>query len=785
MVRVRTFAALRHWLLNYFADDFAPSPSLRSQYVKAINAFGKDKRVKASVRDMKIITDLKKCWKKVGTIYSDDQGHENAPEGDIADHRISRGDEMSSTRNRVPSLILRATKIREEILQGVGTSQSQPDLRKRFIESATTGIVNSIRPPFGRRHGRIHSTSTIETRPNSPYKHQRNLSAEASVIYSKNSSPALYQSFARGDGRDEWPLVIVRADLLVTSSKPSSIVPSWHRTKRGLFQKKRKKIAAEGGVMPKSTSSLSCAGQLSDDEDQSSRRTRKTTPSVSTSEPARDRVDFLAAGMWASFISATSAESQVSLPRAEELGEALVQGYLQPMKVDDEQALAVAASLHKGKSAAAEIPVHDVTMTSSESQAYQPTLSVSEIERRLGSTRPASVRLPGTPDSFRRIDTDIHFSDERYSITPTPISTPDLPVQPLRRRPGGNLRHAETIGQLQPRPETIVSITSSMSSFSLALVDGNSNLAVPSISTESRSLRSLLDLPLENRQSQSPTHHMSGLAMDFSRFQMPDDIESSDDENCDPADAVQKTLLKLEGKYVRRNRRMQRSSEYDEEAEGDFYDIAFSSEDLSGPSFPESVHSESPPQSIMVERDEETRWKRRHKHVVDGQECDTPTRHGPFTSSLFEFTDPPVYTDQFSEYRDDSEQVQDFYIPVPTLESALAELERDRLQALGPRLPTTSPPKPPETYHRSLASHLPFILQYDSSLLARQFTLIEKDICAEIDWAELIEPTWMERNGALVNVRDWKGFVIRDEGDRGLDTVMARFNLVSSAMILN
>jgi hypothetical protein len=29
-----------------------------------------------------------------------------------------------------------------------------------------------------------------------------------------------------------------------------------------------------------------------------------------------------------------------------------------------------------------------------------------------------------------------------------------------------------------------------------------------------------------------------------------------------------------------------------------------------------------------------------------------------------------------------------------------------------------------------------------------------------------------------VDVRDWKGFVVRDEGDRGLDTVMARFNLV-------
>ena len=88
-------------------------------------------------------------------------------------------------------------------------------------------------------------------------------------------------------------------------------------------------------------------------------------------------------------------------------------------------------------------------------------------------------------------------------------------------------------------------------------------------------------------------------------------------------------------------------AEHEEEADGDFFEIAFNSEDLSGPSFPESVHSESPPESIMVEKDEETRWKRRHKHVVDGEECDTPTRHGPFTSSsLFEFIASPANSDR-------------------------------------------------------------------------------------------------------------------------------------------
>src|SRR5271169_2556267 len=186
MVRVRTFAALRHWLLNYFADDFAPSPSLRSQFVKTINAFGRDKRVRATIRDTKIITELKRCWRKVCTIYWDDQGHEIGPEDDITDHRISHEVDDSSSRNRVPSLIFRATKKREERLLGIGTSQSHPDLRKRFVEAGRAETANSTRPPFLRGHHRIHSTSSIHTHRESQFRHRRNASAEAVVMNSKN-----------------------------------------------------------------------------------------------------------------------------------------------------------------------------------------------------------------------------------------------------------------------------------------------------------------------------------------------------------------------------------------------------------------------------------------------------------------------------------------------------------------------------------------------------------------------------------------------------------------------
>src|SRR5579859_5252846 len=95
MVRVRTFAALRHWLLNYFGDDFAPSQSLRSQFITAINSFGRDARVKKSVRDTRIIAELKRCWRRVSKIYWDGKARASAV-GNV-ESEISLGGQMSET----------------------------------------------------------------------------------------------------------------------------------------------------------------------------------------------------------------------------------------------------------------------------------------------------------------------------------------------------------------------------------------------------------------------------------------------------------------------------------------------------------------------------------------------------------------------------------------------------------------------------------------------------------------------------------------------------------------
>ncbi|KAF3194700.1 Guanine nucleotide exchange factor lte1 [Orbilia oligospora] len=72
--------------------------------------------------------------------------------------------------------------------------------------------------------------------------------------------------------------------------------------------------------------------------------------------------------------------------------------------------------------------------------------------------------------------------------------------------------------------------------------------------------------------------------------------------------------------------------------------------------------------------------------------------------------------------------------------------------------------------------HLPFILAYDSELLAKQFTLIEKDALTEIDWKELVELRWKPTSKPF---RDWVEF-LKNNDVRGVEIVVARFNLMVS-----
>jgi len=72
IVRVRTFVALRHWILNYFVDDFISNIDLRLHFCNMVNALTMNLKGKEdSNGDIKIIRELKKCWSRTCALYWD------------------------------------------------------------------------------------------------------------------------------------------------------------------------------------------------------------------------------------------------------------------------------------------------------------------------------------------------------------------------------------------------------------------------------------------------------------------------------------------------------------------------------------------------------------------------------------------------------------------------------------------------------------------------------------------------------------------------------------------
>ena len=98
VIRVRAFAALRHWILNYFPYDFVVDRDLRVRFCTRLNALMKEIRRRSSngPSDLKLILDLKKCWNGRCALYwdgplLDSDGLENADiqPGGIAGSRDS------------------------------------------------------------------------------------------------------------------------------------------------------------------------------------------------------------------------------------------------------------------------------------------------------------------------------------------------------------------------------------------------------------------------------------------------------------------------------------------------------------------------------------------------------------------------------------------------------------------------------------------------------------------------------------------------------------------------
>lgn len=152
IIRIRTFAALRHWILNYFVDDFVSNRDLRVQFCNTINRMYDDLKAResAGVSDIKILVDLKRCWHGRCLMHWDSplftSPDNPALPGDVSDvqdkHATSPSEIANSIHESVPEDTLTKTHT-EQLTQPVIALENirnygYPVMHARTISSGTT-----------------------------------------------------------------------------------------------------------------------------------------------------------------------------------------------------------------------------------------------------------------------------------------------------------------------------------------------------------------------------------------------------------------------------------------------------------------------------------------------------------------------------------------------------------------------------------------------------------------------------------------------------------------------
>lgn len=72
------------------------------------------------------------------------------------------------------------------------------------------------------------------------------------------------------------------------------------------------------------------------------------------------------------------------------------------------------------------------------------------------------------------------------------------------------------------------------------------------------------------------------------------------------------------------------------------------------------------------------------------------------------------------------------------------------------------------------SGHIPWILAYDSELMAEQMTMVEKGALSEIDWSDLVNMRWDNSPTTILN---WVDFLAAGD-HKGIDLVITRFNIM-------
>lgn len=179
IVRVRTFVALRHWILNYFVDDFLVEYDLRVTFCNLLNDFVDELSQDINSRrvQLRILAELKKCWRRVCAQYWDGAEFDDflGPEVAITPGGIagSRDPNLNPTTMEAPRT--------DQVLQKATAQLPQlPQLPRMSTNLNATSFYGEIPKPLqvgdfvvldnrpGTPEDQVSGPSNLEQSPKSP-----------------------------------------------------------------------------------------------------------------------------------------------------------------------------------------------------------------------------------------------------------------------------------------------------------------------------------------------------------------------------------------------------------------------------------------------------------------------------------------------------------------------------------------------------------------------------------------------------------------------------------------
>ena len=214
VIRVRAFAALRHWILNYFPYDFVADRDLRVKFCHHLNILSRLVRERSNgSSDMKLILDLKKCWNGRCAIYWDNTESEDTSRrdldinpGGIVGSRDSSLTHPSQLRNT------HATSTPLGLESSVDAEKSDSALNNWFDAVLEAGNTSS------KGHERQISVATSRSLPTSPTSEQ-SVPATSCTIPSKGLKRLVAQP---GQGAGVHPVPVPITVKRVCPAAPSA-----------------------------------------------------------------------------------------------------------------------------------------------------------------------------------------------------------------------------------------------------------------------------------------------------------------------------------------------------------------------------------------------------------------------------------------------------------------------------------------------------------------------------------------------------------------------------------